>query len=220
LKNEFLLGVKKMASYKRAGTNLYDLVDRFFNDGFSVNTPLKNIILDVQEFDDKYIIEADVPGVEKKDIHVTFNNDYLKISLEESDEIDDKATSAKTEQPPTAKTETTKTETVEDDDTTSGSSAQGTKKSDSRSEEKKSTEKSAGKSDDEKTEKKTKSTDSGSNASHYIHRERMYATVNRVVYLKGATSKGIKAELKDGVLTLIVPKREDAMNQNQTIKID
>lgn len=152
---------------RRANTNLYDLVDRFFNDGFSINTPLKNIILDVQEFDDRYVVEADVPGVDKKDINVSFNNDYLKIALEHSEEADDE-------------------EAVEEVDD---------------------------------TKEKKKST-AAADEDHYIHRERTYASVNRVVYLKGATSKNIKAELKDGVLTLIVPKRDDAMDKNQRIDIE
>jgi len=184
-----------MASYRRAGTNLYDLVDRFFNDGFSVNTPLKNIILDVQEFDDKYIVEADVPGIEKKNINVTFNNDYLKIELQEDSASDESGTEANASQ---------------------GKEAEEAK-SEGGAEQASETTKEEPKAESTSTASSTASTEG---ASHYIHRERLFATVNRVIYLKGATSKGITANLKDGVLTLVVPKREDAMNQNQSIPID
>jgi len=197
-----------MASYGRAGTNLYDLVDRFFNDGFSVNTPLKNIILDVQEFDDKYIVEADVPGVDKKDIHVTFNNDYLKISLEKNDDKNkdetkntESATSTNAEVNANYTDGPDKTDVKVDGDTGEHETTDDTSATD----------------DGPSDHARTKGPDDG---SHYIHRERMFATVNRVIYLKGAMSKGIKANLSEGVLTLVVPKREDAMNQVHTIEID
>ena len=40
----------------------------------------------------------------------------------------------------------------------------------------------------------------------YIHKERRYASMRRSLYLPGAADEGVDAELKNGVLTVIVPK--------------
>jgi HSP20 family molecular chaperone IbpA len=218
-----------MASYRRTGSNLYDMVDRFLNDGFSVNTPLRNIILDVQEFDDRYLIEADVPGVDKKDIDVTFNNDYLKIAVNDREDVDagssdqqtssNEASNASTDSGANAASTSdasVKTESTDGDDTpldASDTTKDSTTESDTDAQ-------TSTNSSSETQSTSTGTSGKNDDMSHYIHRERLYATLNRVIYLKGATSKGIKAELKDGVLTLTVPKREDAMNQNQKIEID
>jgi len=218
-----------MASYRRTGSNLYDMVDRFLNDGFSVNTPLRNIILDVQEFDDRYLIEADVPGVDKKDIDVTFNNDYLKIAVNDRRDADegssDTASSSNEDSKASANsTENAASTSEASTDDTDASPDDSGMSTDTTSVDESGDDNSSDTSTSSSTTTGTNTTNdartSSDDTSHYIHRERLYATLNRVIYLKGATSKGIKAELKDGVLTLTVPKREDAMNQNQKIEID
>ncbi|BDR59727.1 Hsp20/alpha crystallin family protein [Xylocopilactobacillus apicola] len=51
--------------------------DRFFNRGFkSVN----NMLTDVKETKDNYTVAVDIPGVDKKQIHLDYHNDELKVS--------------------------------------------------------------------------------------------------------------------------------------------
>lgn len=73
-----------------ANSGFYDLVNSLFNDEFAIATPLKNIIVDVQDLGDKYIVEADVPGIEKKDIDLTFEDDYLSISIKKETKTEEK----------------------------------------------------------------------------------------------------------------------------------
>lgn len=50
----------------------------------------KSFLLDVQEQDDKYIVEAELPGVEKKDIDVTLRDRVLTVQVKQSAEEEKK----------------------------------------------------------------------------------------------------------------------------------
>ncbi len=43
---------------------------------------------------------------------------------------------------------------------------------------------------------------------NYVHRERRYSSMQRSIYLRDAKTEGVKAQLKDGILRIIVPKEE------------
>jgi HSP20 family protein len=104
----------------------------------------QNIPLDVAEFADKYIVKADLPGIEREDVDISFENSNLTLRVE-----------------------------VE------------------REEEKKDT--------------------------FFLLRERLYTTSVRSFPLPLADSKGvIDAKMKEGVLTISIPKRIE----KQTRKIE
>lgn len=46
--------------------------------------------VDVQEIDNSYVIKADMPGVKKEDINVTYDNNYLTISTKRDEIIEEK----------------------------------------------------------------------------------------------------------------------------------
>ena len=65
--------------------------DRIFDDmleeldfRFSSYSPMK---VDIKESDDKYLLEAELPGVNKKDIKIEIRNDIMTISVESNEEI-------------------------------------------------------------------------------------------------------------------------------------
>ncbi|NTU88862.1 MAG: Hsp20 family protein [Actinobacteria bacterium] len=45
---------------------------------------------------------------------------------------------------------------------------------------------------------------------NYIHRERRLRSMSRGVYLDKAAAEGVTAKLEEGVLTVVVPKKEEA----------
>lgn len=74
-----------------------DLFDDFFNSDFitpiRMDNEMSKFKVDVKETDKAYIISADLPGVDKKDISVNYKNKYIIISAkreEEHEEKDDK----------------------------------------------------------------------------------------------------------------------------------
>ena len=72
---------RKNNSIQSKGDEFQNMVNSFFNDDFfnSVSIIKNNFSVDLKEDDNNYIIEADLPGVDKKDIDISYNNRYLKI---------------------------------------------------------------------------------------------------------------------------------------------
>lgn len=73
---------RKDALAKRRGMNsLFDdfLNDRFFNDVFPDAETFK---ADIKETDDSYIVLAELPGVDKKDIRLDLDDGILSIKAE------------------------------------------------------------------------------------------------------------------------------------------
>ena len=68
--------------------NMVDyMFNNFFNDvGYRVmdHNPMK---VDIKEYEDKYLLEAELPGVNKEDIKVEIRNDILTISVDRKEEI-------------------------------------------------------------------------------------------------------------------------------------
>ncbi|TLG72526.1 Hsp20/alpha crystallin family protein [Culicoidibacter larvae] len=73
----------------------YDMMNRFFTDDFSIDNGSKAMKVDVQEHDDNFVVEADVPGNDKDDIHVEMNNHNLTIKVEHKQEHEEKDEAAK-----------------------------------------------------------------------------------------------------------------------------
>lgn len=73
--------MKYLVRRPRSGFSLFndDLFNDFFNVGFT-NTNVSTLMrTDVIEEDDKYVLNVDIPGFNKEDIKVTFNEGYLRI---------------------------------------------------------------------------------------------------------------------------------------------
>ena len=79
---------------QRRGRELDTLFERFFNDPiFGANgmapAAQSGIKVDIQEEADKYLMEAEIPGFEKDQIKINFENEYLTISAEKEDAINE-----------------------------------------------------------------------------------------------------------------------------------
>ncbi len=121
-------------------------MDNFFNrdlQGFLSGGGIKT---DIRETDREYIIEADMPGFDKKDIQVELVDDKLTISAKKDESMD-----------------------VED--------------------------------------------------RNYIRKERRYGTVSRSFSVQSIVHEGVKAEYKNGVLTITLPKDEEAIKRGRNIEI-
>lgn len=76
----------------RKRDSFWDL-DRFFDDFFNVpfferlgNAPLR---ADIRETDNEWLIDAELPGVDKKNIQIELNDGYLTISATHNNEINE-----------------------------------------------------------------------------------------------------------------------------------
>jgi HSP20 family protein len=81
--------------YEKPVFTLSNLFDYYFSDGFFFNGGREIVRhqwpeVDIEEHDDAYVLHADLPGLEKKDIAITVENGVLTISGEKKQEKKDR----------------------------------------------------------------------------------------------------------------------------------
>lgn len=78
----------RIKPYKRS--NVFDVMD-VFDDFFSDSRrTYGNLKIDVRDLEKEYIVDVDVPGVNKEDIEVHFENERLMISINKEEETEEK----------------------------------------------------------------------------------------------------------------------------------
>ncbi len=82
-----MFGLVPFRSRNLPSRDIFNLMHGFFDDNFI--TPFGNIgnavRIDLQETENEYIVEADLPGVKKGDITLHYENQYLTISAKRDD---------------------------------------------------------------------------------------------------------------------------------------
>ena len=69
-------------------TRYFDMMDDFFNFGNSLahhSMQAGTFKMDVQDNKDAFVVEAELPGVDKDDINLEFNDDQLTIAVNHSE---------------------------------------------------------------------------------------------------------------------------------------
>lgn len=71
-----------------------DIFDRFFDDFFSplesIHSSFNSFKVDVLEDHEVYIIEADLPGFNKEDLSLSYENNYLTIAAKKEDVVEER----------------------------------------------------------------------------------------------------------------------------------
>lgn len=77
----------------RKGDDVENFFNSFFNNDlltpFNMNLFTNGLKVDLKETDTSYLIEADLPGIKKDAIDLSFNNNYLTISAKRDDTLED-----------------------------------------------------------------------------------------------------------------------------------
>ena len=83
---------KKNNSFYNPFRDMDEFEKKFFASpfGFFENGALDEFKTDVKDEGDRYELEADLPGFEKKDIHLDINGDILTVSAERHSEHEEK----------------------------------------------------------------------------------------------------------------------------------
>ena len=81
----------EMSPYNHGGFWPQGLLSNFFNDGWFEGFGMNGFKVDVRETDDAYVIDAEMPGVEKEDIDIGVHDRQLTItaSVDETNEQKD-----------------------------------------------------------------------------------------------------------------------------------
>jgi len=71
--------------------DLHNMVDDFFTENWPMRRSLERdtFKLDVQEKENEYLIEAELPGVNKEEINLELNEGRLTISIKREEKIDE-----------------------------------------------------------------------------------------------------------------------------------
>lgn len=68
------------------GFGLFDGLENFFRPWFTDDFPMRT---DIQETDTGYILDIDLPGFDKKDIDITLDNGYIRITAEKDEQANE-----------------------------------------------------------------------------------------------------------------------------------
>lgn len=88
-----IIPFRRNNSLARKGDEFQNLFDNFFNNNFFNNANLalgSDFTVDLKEDEKNYIIEADLPGISKENIEISYNNNYLTISAKREDSLEDR----------------------------------------------------------------------------------------------------------------------------------
>ncbi len=71
------------------------LWENFFDTGFpaSIENPAAGMRVDIREEDDRYLIEADLPGFKKEDIGIQMNDNRITITAEHNEDFEERGDS-------------------------------------------------------------------------------------------------------------------------------
>jgi HSP20 family protein len=72
-------------------TDMQSMLDDFFSEGLPFRRSLvgDTFKIDVQENDQSYVVEAEMPGVDKRDVSVDLEDGRLRISVNHEENVDD-----------------------------------------------------------------------------------------------------------------------------------
>ena len=74
--------------------SFYDVLDDFFSDAPNISRNLNHdtFKIDIEEKDNEYVVEAEIPGVYKEEVDIQLDDGRLTISInrEESEDIEEK----------------------------------------------------------------------------------------------------------------------------------
>lgn len=80
-----------MLPFERSNDNLFDVFDDFERQFFGrTKATLPDFRTDIRELDGKYILEAELPGFAKEDIHLDLKDGILTISAQHSENKEEK----------------------------------------------------------------------------------------------------------------------------------
>ena len=69
-----------------------NMLEDFFNDDFPFRRNLQNdsFKIDLQENEKEYVVEAELPGISKEDVNLSFEDGRLKIAVKKEETTEDK----------------------------------------------------------------------------------------------------------------------------------
>ncbi len=82
-------GFSNLSMVDRGFEDFYNMIDSFFNDNAdSRSMRYATFKVDISEDNDKYVVEAELPGFSKDEIEIRLDQDELTLTAEKKEEVD------------------------------------------------------------------------------------------------------------------------------------
>lgn len=84
---------RKNNNLSRRGDYFDQMMNNFFDDDFfsPQNYFGNSFRVDLKENDNEYVVEADLPGIKKDAIDLSYENNYLTVTAKREDSVEDKS---------------------------------------------------------------------------------------------------------------------------------
>lgn len=71
--------------------DVFDMFDDFFNDGLALRRAMSfdTFKVDVRDEDDRYVVEAEIPGVKKEELDIDLRDGRLTIAVNREEKVDE-----------------------------------------------------------------------------------------------------------------------------------
>ncbi|QEK12854.1 Hsp20/alpha crystallin family protein [Crassaminicella thermophila] len=73
--------------FSNGSRDVENFFEKMFEDHFGFPTLSTGMKVDIKENEKEYILEAEIPGANKEQIHIDYQNNYLTISVENINEV-------------------------------------------------------------------------------------------------------------------------------------
>jgi Molecular chaperone (small heat shock protein) len=82
---------RKTNKIERRGDVFENFLDNFFNDDFLLPSSFNagSFRVDLKEDENSYLLDADLPGMDKDNIDINLQNNYLTISAKREDQVEE-----------------------------------------------------------------------------------------------------------------------------------
>lgn len=85
----FIMLNNNLVPFSRNLQHFDNLVNRLFDDSFGFPTMPSDMKVDIKDNETAYLIEAEIPGINKEQIDIDYQSNYLTISAKSQNEVNE-----------------------------------------------------------------------------------------------------------------------------------
>lgn len=78
-----------LVPFNRRTREIENIFERMLHEDFGLPALSTGMRVDIKEEEKQYVLEAEIPGVDKEQINIDYRNDYLTISVENTEELNE-----------------------------------------------------------------------------------------------------------------------------------